>query len=133
LIIDHDIQQIDPYQGWGANCKITSIDHDDADAMDEVIEAGEDELGLDDIDAVDEGDDAMDEVIEIDGDEVALGDMDAVDEEDEIIGTGEDEMACVHLTLITWTRLSLKVKAILLLTMRRTKLLLMTRRIESLS
>jgi hypothetical protein len=95
------------YRGWGANRKITSIDEDDADAMDEVIE--------------------------IDGDEVALGDMDAVDEEDEIIGISEDEMACVHLTLITRTRLSLKAKAISLLTMRRTKLLLMTRRMESLS
>jgi hypothetical protein len=94
------------YRGWGANRKITSIDEDDADALDEVIE--------------------------IDGDEVALGDIDAVDKEDEIIGISEDEMACVHLTLITRTRLSLKAKAISLLTMR-TKLLLMTRRMESLS
>jgi hypothetical protein len=101
--------------------------------MDEIVEAGGDELGLDDIDAVNDGDVVMDEVIEIDGDEVALGDMDAVDEEDEIIGISEDEMACVHLTLITRTRLSLKAKAISLLTMRRTKLLLMTRRMGSLS
>jgi hypothetical protein len=104
---DRDILRIAMYRGWGAHRKITSIDKDDADAMDEVIE--------------------------IDGDEVALGDMDAVDEEDEIIGISEDEMACVHLTLITRTRLSLKAKAISLLTMRRTKLLLMTRRMESLS
>jgi hypothetical protein len=75
----------------------------------------------------------MDEVIEIDGDEVVLGDIDAVGEEDEITGISEDEMACVHLTLITRTRLSLKAKAISLPTMmRRTKLLLMMR-MESLS